>query len=114
MIEVTEECRLHDVKLQGRSYTLYRSNERCKSQIERALVNEKLLGIWRSATLRGLPRLISDHCPRILDTKELDWGPRPFRFVNARTSHLEFLEVLESSWKEEGIVGWGCYVFKEN
>ena len=31
----------------------------------------------------GLPRIVSNHCPIILMEDSRDWGPRPFRFINA-------------------------------
>lgn len=111
--ELIMSCRLTDVRLQGRRFTWYCCNGKCKSKIDRALVNERWVETWRDTSLRGLPRSISDHCPIILDTKETDWGSRPFRFINAWTSHPEFLDVVENSWYEEGIQGWGCFVFKE-
>lgn len=70
--EMTENCRLNDIKHQGRNYTWYSSNGKCKSQLDRALVNDKWLVKWRDSSLRGLPRSISDHCPIILDTKVIN------------------------------------------
>lgn len=111
--EIVQECRLVDVKIQGRGFTWYRCNGKCKSRIDRALVNEKWVASWCDSSLRGLPRLISNHCPILLCTKVMDWGPRPFRFINVWVSHLDFLMTIESSWKDEGIEGWGWFIFKE-
>lgn len=102
--------RLLDVPLQGRKFTCYHSS---KSRIDRALINENWVDRWRSTSLRGLKRFVSDHCPIILCTNEADWGPRPFRFINAWVSHPDFLHVVENSWKEGGIEGWSSFVFKE-
>lgn len=77
------------------------------------MVNERWLEKWSETGLRGLPRSISDHCPIILFTSSVDWGPKPFRFINAWISHPSFLELVSNSWREGGIEGWGCYVFKE-
>lgn len=104
---------LIDVPLQGRKFTCYKSDGSCKSRIDRALINERWAETWRDTGLRGLPRSISDHCAIVLQTMQVDWGPIPFRFVNAWISHPQYREVVEASWRDEGIVGWGSYVFKE-
>lgn len=107
------ENRLIDVALQGRKYTWYKGNGSCKSRIDRALINEKWAEKWSSTGLRGLPRTVSDHCAIVLSTNQEDWGPKPFRFINAWLSHLNFKDVVTASWKEDGIVGWGSFIFKE-
>lgn len=110
--EFVEGSRLIDVALQGRKYTWYKPNGTCKSRIDRALINEKWAETWGDTGLRGLPRTISDHCALILQTKQTDWGPKPFRFINSWMSHPHFKEVVTRSWNEGGIEGWGSYVFK--
>lgn len=108
-MELVKRCNLVDVNLVGRKFTWYRTNGSCKSRLDRALVNDKWLERWPDSYLRGLPRSISDHCAIVLYSKHMEWGPKPFRFVNAWLSHPEFLGIVEKSW----ISGWGCYVFKE-
>lgn len=76
------EAQLFDLPLHGRNFTWYRPNERCKSR-DRFLVNEEWMLRWPHSTQKGLPRSVSDHCPLTLETKFTDWGPRPFRFINA-------------------------------
>lgn len=104
---------LIDVSLQGRKYTWYKPDGTCKSRIDRALINDKWAGKWNETGLRGLPRTVSDHCAILLSTIPVDWGPKPFRFINAWLSHPRFKEVVVESWSEGGISGWGSYVFKE-
>lgn len=111
--DFVEENSLQDLGLQGRKYTWYMSNGKCKSRIDRALINDKWAETWSDSGLRGLPRTISDHCAIIMQTKHEDWGVKPFRFVNAWLSHPQFREVVEKSWREGGLAGWGGYVVKE-
>lgn len=108
-----ENGKLVDVRLSGRKFTWYQSGGRCKSRIDRALINEKWAEKWQDTSLRGLRRTVSDHCAIVLSTKNLDWGPKPFRFVNAWLSSPDFKAKVEDSWREGGIVGWGSFVFKE-
>lgn len=70
--ELISNNKLHDVNIQGKRFTWYRSHGACKSRIDRAFVNDYWLECWREPSLRGLPRSISDHCPIILNTKHLD------------------------------------------
>lgn len=111
--DFVENNKLIDVALQGRKYTWYKDNGMCKSRIDRALINEKWAEKWSETGLRGLPRTVSDHCAIILQTYQTDWGPKPFRFINAWMSNPQFLEVVQASWREGGIEGWGCFVFME-
>lgn len=108
-----ESSKLLDVDIQGRKFTWYRTNGSCKSRLDRALVNEKWLERWRDTGLRGLPRSISDHCAIVLHSKNTDWGPKPFRFLNIWTSHPGFKELVHNCWGQGGLEGWGCFVFLE-
>lgn len=85
----------------------------CKSRIDRAFVNAKWSDTWRATSLRGLPRSVSDHCALLLSTKSEDWGPKPFRFLNAWMRHPGFLDIVANSWGESENAGWGSFVFKE-
>lgn len=111
--EFVERHELYDVCLQGRKYTWYMSNGTSKSRIDRALINDRWAEHLQDTHLRGLPRAISDHYAIILNTSQADWGPKPFRFINAWLTNPSFLEMAESSWNKEGIRGWGCFEFKE-
>ncbi|XP_028065957.1 uncharacterized protein LOC114268915 [Camellia sinensis] len=59
--------------------------------------------------LWGLPRLVSDHCPIVLKEDERDWGPTPFKFLNAWFLHQNFASFVENAWKDlqfQGDVGY--------
>ncbi|CAL5361639.1 unnamed protein product [Camellia sinensis] len=38
-----------------------------------------------------------------------DWGPKPFRFINAWTSHPQFKKEVEKVWEEVQIQGWASF-----
>ena len=59
--------------------------------------------------LWGLPRVVSDHCPILLMEDSRDWGPRPFRFLNASALHPNFLQTVEKVWKETMVERWVGY-----
>lgn len=93
-----------EVNLHGRKFTWF------KSRLDRAFVNDRWIATWQDSELRGLPRSVSDHCAIVLSTKNIDWGPKPFRFVNAWTTNPDFRDKVEGSWREGG---WGSFVLKE-
>ncbi|XP_057811358.1 uncharacterized protein LOC131025575 [Salvia miltiorrhiza] len=107
------ECEVIEIRTLGRLFTWYQPNGRCKSKLDRFLVNENWISAWPSTCGRVLQRSLSDHCPILLSTKSVDWGPKPFRFLNAWTSHPDFLQVVKKVWKETKVVGWSCFVFKD-
>ncbi|XP_057789480.1 uncharacterized protein LOC131006301 [Salvia miltiorrhiza] len=104
---------LVEIRLQGRNFTWYQPNGQCKTKLNRFLVNEKWLEVWPHSKANGLQWSISDHCPILLETKWVDWGPKPFCFLNAWTSHKDFEKVVKESWDRSGIFGWKSFVFKE-
>ncbi|KAF1898718.1 hypothetical protein Lal_00028243 [Lupinus albus] len=48
---------------------------------------------------RGLKRSISDHCPVVLFDKDQDWGPRPFRVINAWFDDKDFATFVKDNWE---------------
>ncbi|KAL6559131.1 hypothetical protein OROHE_006500 [Orobanche hederae] len=103
---------LLDLKLQGWRYTWYSASGSCKSRIDRALVNDKWMEAWPGTILHGHHRSVLDHCTIVLDPVKADWGPKPFRFVNAWLEHPDFSNLVKESWEEGCIVGCGSFVFK--
>ncbi|KAL7218082.1 hypothetical protein ACSBR2_011370 [Camellia fascicularis] len=88
--EFIEAYELNDLPLYGRKYTWCNNQDAQKwSRIDRVLLSPEWL-IHFNMKLWGLPRLISDHCPLLLMEDDRDWGPKPFRFINAWTLHPSF------------------------
>lgn len=57
----------------------------------------------------GLPRSVSDHCPILLKEDERDWGPKPFKFLNAWVLHPSFIKEVEKVWVGSQVVGWAGF-----
>lgn len=74
---------LVDLPLHGRSYTWYKPNGTCKSRIDRILGNNLWMTRWPNCYQKGLSRSVSDHCPLLLEINAKNWGPRPFKSLNA-------------------------------
>ncbi|XP_028109732.1 uncharacterized protein LOC114308363 [Camellia sinensis] len=105
---------LHDLPLHGRKYTWCNAHESEKwSRIDRVLLSSEWL-INFPMKLWGLPRLISDHCPLLMMEDVRDWGPKPFKFLNAWTLHPSFSQLFVSSWLGNTIAGWSGYILSQS
>ncbi|GKV13379.1 hypothetical protein SLEP1_g24388 [Rubroshorea leprosula] len=60
---------------------------------------------------QGFKRTVSDHCPIVVKTTVVDWGPKPFRVLDAWQQHPQFKKAVEDKWKEldeEEYAGYRC------
>ncbi|XP_020234693.1 uncharacterized protein LOC109814631 [Cajanus cajan] len=102
-----------EVPLIGRSFTWYRPNGRAKSKIDRIFVSRDWFDQWPGSIQMVLDRNISDHCPILLKNVEVDWGPKPFRFLDCWLHDKDFRPLVEKTWEEMNVHGWGAFVVKE-
>ncbi|KAL7265508.1 hypothetical protein ACSBR1_003311 [Camellia fascicularis] len=94
----------------GRKFTWCNSQEGAIwSRIDRSLLDPEWIESF-NIKLWGLPKIVSDHCPILLMEDERDWGPKPFRFLNAWIIHPAFSKVVRKAWEESQITGWGGFV----
>ncbi|KAL8524876.1 hypothetical protein ACS0TY_014480 [Phlomoides rotata] len=111
--EFIDQSMLIDLPLCGRSYTWYRPDGSCKSRLDRLLVNDQWLHTWPNASLKGMRRSVSDHCPIFTDFGKKNWGPKPFRFFNSWLSHEGLGSFVAEKWSSYNISGWAGFVLKE-
>ncbi|XP_048494804.1 uncharacterized protein LOC125494938 [Beta vulgaris subsp. vulgaris] len=71
-----------------------------KSKLDRCFVQTEWIAAFPNLKSSILKRNLSDHCPLLAHSHEIDWGPKPFRFIDAWLSHKGCLEVVEKAWKE--------------
>ncbi|XP_021986273.1 uncharacterized protein LOC110882597 [Helianthus annuus] len=83
--------------MQGRKFTCIRDNGKNLSKLDRFLVCPEFFNKWPSVCVRVLPPRHSDHCPIILETVELNFGPRPFRVYNSWIGKLGFEESVRKA-----------------
>ncbi|XP_028082885.1 uncharacterized protein LOC114284188 [Camellia sinensis] len=103
------QLELMDMPMLGRKFTWCNSQDREKwSRLDRFLLNHDWVQTF-NFKLWGLPRLLFDHCPIILMEDGRDWGPRPFRFINAWLLHLNFLPFVKQTWSELMVEGWAGF-----
>ncbi|KAD3642329.1 hypothetical protein E3N88_31553 [Mikania micrantha] len=73
---------LSEYHMGGRKFTYMTKKLDKGIKIDRFLVCGGFVSQWPNATVTALDREVSDHCPLILKTSEVDFGPTPFKFFN--------------------------------
>ncbi|GLT99814.1 hypothetical protein SLE2022_172280 [Rubroshorea leprosula] len=102
---------LVDIKLANRRYTWYRPDGSAMSRLDRVLMSGEMYSLGNGWIQQGLKRTVSDHCPIVIKSSVADWGPKPFRVLDAWQQHPQFKKVVEEKWKElaeEGYAGYRC------
>nr|CCA66178.1 hypothetical protein [Beta vulgaris subsp. vulgaris] len=79
-------------------FTWFRGNSR--SILDRLFVNPEWITNLPNLRVSLLQRGLSDHCPLLVHNKELDWGPKPFRFQNCWLSDPECLKIVKAVWQD--------------
>ena len=76
------DMELQEIKCFGSRFTWCRPNGSVRSRLDRCLVSEQWLVKWPDSSQQVLHRDYSDHCPILLKTDMVDWGPKPFRVMD--------------------------------
>ena len=97
----------------GRKFTWIRPNGLAKSKLDRILVFADWLTKWPGSTQFTLARNFSDHCPILLSSKHVDWGPKPFRILDCWIKDKSFRKTVQECWSSTQQRGWGGFVLKE-
>ena len=111
--EWIDDLEVLEVPWLGRKFTWYRPNGASRSRLDRFLVSHDWLLRWPSSIQATLARNFSDHCPIVLRSKEIDWGPKPFRIMDCWLLDRSFKETVHHSWTSNQQSGWGGYILKE-
>ncbi|GKV46286.1 hypothetical protein SLEP1_g53278 [Rubroshorea leprosula] len=111
--QFVEECGFIDVRLRNRKFTWYRPDGSSMSLLDRFLLSTEMSLLDREWVQVGIRRSISDHCALILTSRNIDWGPKPFRVLDAWQQHPDFKGFVEDKWKTLQIEGWAAYKCKQ-
>ncbi|KAK9930652.1 hypothetical protein M0R45_027684 [Rubus argutus] len=101
------DTNLCDPALQNAEFTWFNNREIviwCR--LDRFLFSTGWEDVFSDARQLALTRVTSDHCPVLLDTNIVKWGPAPFRFENMWLEHPSFKENFKIWWEEEIFQGW--------
>ncbi|KAB1669795.1 hypothetical protein ES319_1Z009700v1 [Gossypium barbadense] len=100
-----QTCKLIDLPLVGKKFTWYEPDNK-KSRLDRFLVEEHWLIQIKDLQQLGLKRSVSDHIPILLADVEIDWGPKPFKFINGWFKKKECASLIEKGWSNIGSFEW--------
>ena len=106
------DMEVDDIPCFGKPFTWIRPNGSCKSRLDRVLLSDDWIAKWPDSSQHNLERNYSDHCPIMLQSKTIDWGPKPFRVFNAWLQNKEFNTVVKDCWSTNQPTGWGGYALK--
>ena len=101
-----------DIPCVGKPFTWVRPNGSCKSKLDRVCVSDGWLSKWPDNSQFNLERNYSDHCPIIMHSKCIDWGPKPFKVYDGWLMNKQFQKVVRDCWLDYQPMGWGGYALK--
>ena len=94
-------CNLFDIKWTGHHLTWSNNqggNKRICCKLDRAMVNPQWIAQFQISEAIFLDPSISDHSPILVKiANKKNFGPKPFRFINAWMDHPEFLDIIKKS-----------------
>ncbi|XP_068485324.1 uncharacterized protein [Phaseolus vulgaris] len=82
----------------GKNFTWFNSNGMAKSRLDRVLVSEDWMHIWPSCKQYVQRREVSDHCALVVKSVDKDWGPKPFKTIDAWLSEKGFMKMVKDRW----------------
>jgi len=101
-----------DIPCAGKSFTWVRPNGSCKSKLDRVVVSDGWLSKWPDSSQLYLERNYSDHCPIIMKSKSIDWGPKPFKVFDGWLNNKDYQKVVRDCWADNQPLGWGGFALK--
>ena len=104
-LEFLSSAKLFDAGFSGPSFTWCNNclgRARIWKRLDRLLLNHSCYDVGLVVAVSHLARDPSDHSPLLFSVStQVDRKPRPFRFINAWTSHSGFRDVVAASWQQE-------------
>ena len=102
---------LVDLPLEGATYTWFRDAEpQAMSRIDRTLVSVDWVDHFGNVSQRVLPRVVSDHCPLLVEAGGVDRGRCAFKFENMWLRAEGFLERVKHWWEGYSFLGSPSFV----
>ncbi|OMO53991.1 reverse transcriptase [Corchorus capsularis] len=97
--EFIDNAELVDLPMLGGKFTWSSKRDTpSMSRLDRVLFDVCFLNLFSCLHQRCLPRSLSDHNPVIVESSEVDWGPKPFKFCNHWLDHCSFKDLVNNSW----------------
>ena len=102
-----------EIPLVGKPFTWFNSNGKAKSRLDRVLVTEDWMQAWPMCKQYVQRREVSDHCAIVVKSVEKDWGPKPFRSIDAWYMERGFGHMVKEKWISYPSQGNAFTVIKE-
>ncbi|XP_068466212.1 uncharacterized protein [Phaseolus vulgaris] len=97
----------------GKHFTWFNSNGKAKSRLDRVLVSEDWMQLWPLCKQYVQRREVSDHCALVVKVVDKDWGPKPFRTIDAWLVEKGFMEMVKDRWSDYYVQGSSFMKVKE-
>ena len=104
---------VEEVRCIGRKFTWCRPNGGSMSKLDRFFLSDNWLSQWPDTTQFVLERDFSDHCPILLRSINIDWGPKPFKIMDWWLKDKGFQNMVALKWGNYHPHGWGGYALKQ-
>ncbi|GAU32897.1 hypothetical protein TSUD_393180 [Trifolium subterraneum] len=104
---------LVDLPVLGKKFTWYNSDSTVMSRLDRFLLSEGFIELGGFTNQWVGDRDISDHCPIWLESSNLNWGPKPFKFNNCWLEHADFIPFVKATWESMDIRGKKAFIVKQ-
>ena len=104
---------LLELPLVGKKFMWFKPDGTTKSRIDRVLVNEDWLQLCPMSKQYVLQREVSDHCALVVKSVEKDWGPKPFRTIDAWFLDKGFSRMVQDKWQSYSVQGNDMMKIKE-
>ncbi|KAL5184980.1 Thioredoxin-related transmembrane protein 2 [Glycine soja] len=104
---------VEEVRSIGRKYTWFRPNGSVMSKLDRFFISDSWLIQWPDTTQFVLDRDFSDHCPILLRSNFVDWGPKPFKVLDWWLQDKGFQDMVALKWSNYHPYGWGGFALKQ-
>ncbi|KAK8586192.1 hypothetical protein V6N13_130714 [Hibiscus sabdariffa] len=97
-IDFLEDLGLLNLSKSGKAFTWYGGRAK-ESRLDRFLVSTDWVDKFGGLERHNLSRGVSDHAPVNLSSGVVDWGPKPFRFLNCWLERHGHVQIMEYEWR---------------
>ncbi|XP_068504553.1 uncharacterized protein [Phaseolus vulgaris] len=96
---------MEDLPIVGKKFTWYKADGSAKSRLDRILVSEEWLKVWPMSKQYVQAREVLDHCAIVVKSWIKDWGPKPFKSIDAWLLEPGFKDLVRDKWMSYEVQG---------
>ncbi|XP_071690575.1 uncharacterized protein [Rutidosis leptorrhynchoides] len=91
---------LIEIPIIGRKFTRISDDGAKFSKLDRFLVSDQFINLWKDLSVIPLDRNVSDHCPLVLRDKIMDYGPKPFKVFDEWFNKEGADDIVINAWNK--------------